>query len=378
MTEINKQKFLAELGKLLTFMYDEDRQTALEMYDRMFDCADNEQTLLQFLVSPTRQAVIIARAYNARERKLQVDTQSREDEYYEQEGTPDFVLAIEALEEDAFDRKIIAPEIPADQFSLFSDGVHPTQDSPDGSAAAELAEQAVATPPQGAELEAQAVELEDDEELDLVQAESAQAYTDLSDEEAQQIAPDDTDEVDAFLSEFSIAEELPGEAGADEAEASEAEAVVPEREKPAVRERAERKPPAAPVDGAPRRRTEPTVGQAVDITEKKAIVPLLVLYVIAAIPVGAMCVLLLLIPTFCFLALAAGAVSLGCMALSSAFGAFTVFADVMVVLGAALIVLSLGLLFLWIFVWFVGGAIAGLINALIKLGGKWCFKEVTA
>lgn len=33
-THINKQKFLAELGKLLTFMYDEDRQTALAMYGR--------------------------------------------------------------------------------------------------------------------------------------------------------------------------------------------------------------------------------------------------------------------------------------------------------------------------------------------------------
>ena len=50
----------------------------------------------------------------------------------------------------------------------------------------------------------------------------------------------------------------------------------------------------------------------------------------------------------------------------------------MVVLGAALVVLALGLLFLWIFVWFVGGAIAGLINEIIKLGGKWCFKEVSA
>ena len=45
---------------------------------------------------------------------------------------------------------------------------------------------------------------------------------------------------------------------------------------------------------------------------------------------------------------------------------------------AALVVLALGLLFLWIFVWFVGGAIAGLINEIIKLGGKWCFKEVSA
>ena len=57
MTDINKQKFLAELGKLLTFMYEEDRQSALAMYAKLFDNARDEQSLLQFLVSPTRQAV---------------------------------------------------------------------------------------------------------------------------------------------------------------------------------------------------------------------------------------------------------------------------------------------------------------------------------
>ena len=37
MTSINKQKFLAELGKLLTFMYEEDRQRAMSLYSRMFE-----------------------------------------------------------------------------------------------------------------------------------------------------------------------------------------------------------------------------------------------------------------------------------------------------------------------------------------------------
>ena len=39
---------------------------------------------------------------------------------------------------------------------------------------------------------------------------------------------------------------------------------------------------------------------------------------------------------------------------------------------------ALGLLFLWMFVWLIGGAIAGLINGVIKLAGKWCYKEVPA
>ena len=73
---INRQKFLAELAKLMTFMYEEDRRYALDMYERMFDIAEgNEQWLIQNLMSPTRQAVIIARAYDAKERKLSVEAE---------------------------------------------------------------------------------------------------------------------------------------------------------------------------------------------------------------------------------------------------------------------------------------------------------------
>ena len=81
---------------------------------------------------------------------------------------------------------------------------------------------------------------------------------------------------------------------------------------------------------------------------------------------------------FGIFSLAGGAIVVGCLALTSAFGAFSIFADVMVVLGCALVVLALGLLFLWMFIWLIGGAIAGLINGVIKLAGKWCYKEVPA
>ena len=64
MNEINKKQFLAELGRLLTFMSEEDRKTALGIYGEMFDDAPDEQALTGFLISPTRQAVYMARAYN--------------------------------------------------------------------------------------------------------------------------------------------------------------------------------------------------------------------------------------------------------------------------------------------------------------------------
>ena len=61
-----------------------------------------------------------------------------------------------------------------------------------------------------------------------------------------------------------------------------------------------------------------------------------------------------------------------------AFGSFAIFADILVVMGTGLILLALGLLFFWLFVWFIGGAIAGFINGVIKLGDKFSSREVSA
>ena len=379
MTDINKQKFLAELGKLLTFMYDEDRQDALAMYARMFDAAPDEQALIQFLVSPTRQAVVIARAYNARERKLQVNTTARDGRYDEEEGTPDYVRAISALEDEALSRKIIMPEVPEDQFTLFADGIHPVE--PEADEEDENADEAPAVMPADDETAVPAPAPEDAEE-DEAAEEPEETETVTVEAESVELEGE-VDDVDAFLSDFSIAgDEL------SEADSADADEQPTEQTPVRVMPDASGKEPEFVFDAVddlprqtpprPKKPAASSSAPAVELTERRAIVPLLILYIIIAVPVVALCVLILLVPTLFFLAMSVGAVVLGCMALSSAFGAFTIFADVMVVLGAALVVLALGLLFLWIFVWFVGGAIAGLINEIIKLGGKWCFKEVSA
>ena len=54
-------------------MYEEDRIRALELYEDIFDSTGNETAVLQLLVSPTRQAVNLARAYDAKDRRLQND-----------------------------------------------------------------------------------------------------------------------------------------------------------------------------------------------------------------------------------------------------------------------------------------------------------------
>lgn len=349
-------------------MYEEDRQTALAMYSQLFDEVDDEQGLLQLLVSPTRQAVVIARSYNAKERKLQVHAQSREESETADYGTaPEFIGVIDGILEEALSRQ--APktaEVSADQFSMFEDDFFaPTPEAPSAEAEvqpeAPAAEAAVEAPAEASPAEAAETE-----------AEAAEA------EAPAPAAP--VDEVDAFIADFSIPadqQEFASEAGEQTAPA---EAAEPAAEAAEAAESAEG-------DSAPIEIEEEDVEEYDDDgyydedyePVRKPRVFLLILYILLAVPVGLLGILLLIVPTLLFLVLAGLIIAGGVMAVTSAFGSgIAVFADIMVIIGMAFILLALGLLALWIAVWLVGGAMVGLVRGLIHLGGKWCYKEVEA
>lgn len=369
-------------------MYEEDRQTALAMYNRMFDEAESEQALLQYLVSPTRQAVILARAYNAKERKLQVHTQSREEYEQSTDEMPDFVLAINKLQDEASALKITVPQVSEDQISLFDDSDAVTETAP---AAQENTEPAA---------DEEEAETQDETEEAPEQKEVPPMF---ADEPAEEAEPDETnssvtrlaDAVDAFLADFTISnDELI--AKAKPAAQEEEKAAEPEKEEPAAEEEPVEVPAVETVTEQPEEtevhepvqaEPEETEAAAVEIAEteedaedaetvRKPIVPLLILYIIFAIPLGLIGILLLLIPTLVSLSLAVTAGFLGIYGFAATFTGFAVLADILVVAGVSLILLALALLFLWLFVWFIGGAIVGLIHGLCVLGGKWCYKEV--
>ena len=370
-------------------MYEEDRQTALAMYNRMFDEAESEQALLQYLVSPTRQAVILARAYNAKERKLQVHTQSRDEYEQSTDEIPDFVLAINKLQDEASALKITTPQVSEDQISLFddSDAVTETESAP-APAAQENIEPAA---------DEKKAETQDETEEAPAQKEIPPMFADEPAEETEQDETNDSvtrlaDAVDAFLADFTISnDELI--AKAKPAAEEEEKAAEPEKEEPAevpAEETVTEQPKEAdvhePVQAEPEEETEIETA-AVGIVEteeededaetvRKPIVPLLILYIIFAIPLGLIGILLLLIPAFVSLSLAITAGFLGINGFAATFTGFAVLADILVVAGVSLILLALALLFLWLFVWFIGGAIVGLIHGLCVLGGKWCYKEV--
>lgn len=347
-------------------MYEEDRQTALEMYNQLFDEVDDEQGLLQLLVSPTRQAVVIARSYNAKERKLQVHAQSREESETASDGAaPEFMGVIESIREEALSRQ--APktaEVSADQFSMFEDDFFaPTPETPAAPAEAEPEAPAEEAAAPVAEAEAEAP------------AETAEPATD-----------EPVDEVDAFIADFAIPadqQEFAPNAGEQTAPAEPAE--------PAQPEEAEAPAESDEDDSAPIAIEEENVGEYDDEYDdeyyddeeyepvRKPRVFLLILYILLAVPVGLLGILLLIVPTLLFLVLSGLIITGGVMAVTSEFGSgIAVFADIMVIIGMAFILLALGLLALWIAVWLVGGAMVGLVRGLIHLGGKWCYKEVEA
>ena len=109
---------------------------------------------------------------------------------------------------------------------------------------------------------------------------------------------------------------------------------------------------------------------------RKAKVFALIVYILFAIPITLAAIAILLVPALLFLALSVGSIICGVVTVSAAFSGFAVIADIMVVLGLALVLFALGLLFLWTAIWFIGGAIVGVVHGVAALCEKWCYKEV--
>ena len=318
MCTINKQKFLAELAKLLTFMYEEDRQLALGAYTKMFDDAEDEQALLQALVSPLRQAVEVARAYNAGSPNLARASaaEASEDELFA------FMDTITRIREEAFRTQPVREEEPEPQ----------PEPEPEPAPVEELAEE------EGPVVDENQMSLFDEEEP----AEGEEAAAPEGEEAAEEAPAEE---------EFKLEVRF-------------------DDDKPAPQPAARAAAPASP---------EPEVLERPNVkTVRKPRTALLILYAPIAVILGLAGTALLLIPALASLIVGAACISVAAMIIVSSIGAFATIANLLVAIGAALILLAVGLVFLMLFVWFIGGAIAGLVRGLISLGRKWCYKEVPA
>lgn len=414
---ITRQQFMTELSKLLTFMYDEDRQRALKMYERMFDIAEDDQGLIQHLMSPTRQAVVIARAYDAKERKLSVSAQKKGDGAEDGDDIPPFVLAINRIFDELFPEEDPEQGQAEDQVSFFDLGVDPGKPEvkkPVVPKAEVLLSdtqnfQIILPSDRPEEGEAQSPETEDENPAERGEEETGgETPNALSAEERAEAAadwagrPSGPDRKVPILS-FTFDEEEPEQPAADSEEAGQTADASEETAEPA--EAAEESAPAqdeAPEEEKkdlvqtvqelfPEEKTETVAGQMEEPAEESprkrrrtvpmervTDVPRLILFVIAAIPVTLLLLALLLIPTLLSLSVAIGMIALGVTLILAAFSGFAVLADVLMLFGASLIALALGLVFLWITIWLIGGVMVSLVRSVIELGRKWCSKEVPA
>ena len=414
---ITRQQFMTELSKLLTFMYDEDRQRALKMYERMFDIAEDDQGLIQHLMSPTRQAVVIARAYDAKERKLSVSAQKKGDGAEDGDDIPPFVLAINRIFDELFPEEDPEQGQTEDQVSFFDLGVDPGKPEvkkPVVPKAEVLLSdtqnfQIVLPSDRPEEGEAQSPETEDENPAERGEEETGgETPNALSAEERAEAAadwagrPSGSDRKVPILS-FTFDEEEQEEPAADSEEAGQTADASEETAEPA--EAAEESAPAqdeAPEEEKkdlvqtvqelfPEEKTETAARQTEEPAEESprkrrrtvpmervTDVPRLILFVIAAIPVTLLLLALLLIPTLLSLSVAIGMIALGVTLILAAFSGFAVLADVLMLFGASLIALALGLVFLWITIWLIGGVMVSLVRSVIELGRKWCSKEVPA
>lgn len=103
---------------------------------------------------------------------------------------------------------------------------------------------------------------------------------------------------------------------------------------------------------------------------------LAVLYTIAAVIIGVPVFVVLLALNLCFLAIGVAVVALSVGLIGTAFIGFPVVADMLILLGGGASIFAVALVLLWFAIWFFIQVTLGWIRALVRLGKRWCCKEV--
>lgn len=325
MFHTNRQSFLAELSSLLTFMQESDRKTALSMYSKMFDDAPSEQELLSHLVSPTRQAVRLARVYDS--------TVSGN------AGTAEFLDEISSAQPVNFSQDSGYALSPENQATLFSAQSVPVSKPSKRRQAWKDEIYQPSVPDRSMDVDAFISGIRVNDEISV--AESTRAPS-----------------TDSLNRDFPVADEKPV---VNAAAVSAAAVVVNASDKAAAK--------TSPKESAQNKPTN---------TVTKTNAPLLILYTILAIPFTSLIIVLLILIAVFFLGLAFASGYACFLLISSAFGGFAMFSDIMVVLGVSLVLAALAVLFIWTFIWLLGGVIVAAVKGAINLGGRLCVREVEA
>ncbi|HBR07557.1 MAG TPA: hypothetical protein DD735_01535 [Clostridiales bacterium] len=79
--------------------------------------------------------------------------------------------------------------------------------------------------------------------------------------------------------------------------------------------------------------------------------------------------------SLCLLALGAGLLSIGIFTVSLSFAGISVFADIMMLIGAGLVIGALGVPVAFLAVWVFLRLTVGFVNLILRTGAKWCYEN---
>ena len=373
---MNRQRYMAELSKLLAFMFKEDKEDILAQYNKMLDEAEDEQAMLESFGSPTRLAVTISRTYKRSERKLSVEADSKDDGSIGESAMPFAPAAAKvkqpesAPEETTLSYADIIEEIRREKAQeegieykpIFFNEPEP-EPMPETPAVEEQppAEETVSETP--AETEAPAEAETTDEQPEETAAEE---------ETPEKAAPETVEETPE--TEKQIEAEAPAE---NEAPAeAESDSALDEPSKETSEEEPEEE--ESPEDESEEIFAElDEIEQPEEETRYKTNVALLILYLIFAIPVGVVLVAAAIVLGLLLLAFGVGLIAAALKIAGFAFSMFNIFADIMLCAGASLIAFAVALVIIWLGIIMFAKAIGGIVRGLKALGRSICVKEVS-
>lgn len=343
MTVIDRQKYVAELGKLLSGMAPQDREAVLRGVNARFDEEGDDAAVIASLGSPTFAAVSVLRGYTPPEEGASDSVPMPEPRRARPEPKP-----VEPEPEEPEAPEEAEPEEPEAE-SAEADEPSPVEPVPE----AESTEPAEPAPEPEAPPAEPETEPEPEPEQPEIPAEPAEPET--AEEPAEAEAPEDA----VGPAEEPEEPDEPEESGT-EAEGPGEPAEPDEAEEP---EEAEESPDLPPFWGGPPELPKPP----------KAKVGLLILYIILGVVVGLPLTVLFACVALGIFGCGGALIAAAALLVSFCFLGMGVVADILLLAGAALVLAALGLLLLFFAVWFFIRCVVGFVNLILRKGREWCY-----
>ena len=348
MTVIDRQKYVAELGKLLSGMAPQDREAVLRGVNARFDEEGDDAAVIASLGSPTFAAVSVLRGYTPPEEGASDSVPMPEPRRARPEPKPVEPEPIESEPEEPEAPEEAEPEEPEAE-SAEADEPSPVEPVPE----AESTEPAEPAPEPEAPPAEPETGPEPEPEQPEIPAEPAEPET--AEEPAEAEAPEDA----VGPAEEPEEPDEPEESGT-EAEGPGEPAGTGEAEEP---EEAEENPDLPPFWGGPPELPKPP----------KAKVGLLILYVILGVAVGLPLTVLFACVALGIFGCGGALIAAAALLVSFCFLGMGVVADILLLAGAALVLAALGLLLLFFAVWFFIRCVVGFVNLILRKGREWCY-----